>query len=330
MVIGQYSRLWKDVREAVASGDSSRHFQALQLVLNTIFNFGGAGTRDPGMTDNEFANARKIASLLTASSFGKEMALWCVPASRTMVNFGSYGYAASEFARYSIYSTALQKIIAEPLFNLLSRLLDAFTYIFWELLHIYRDQHNPEARHYQLMDGETISVEDAVDHMSGALTFLSEITLHMGQQISYQYATAINRHHRFQEAFLEVWQAVSVRNNGDDLFEAVVTFVLSNQLLAARYVLAFPFPFTQLMPNIGSKAGLQLTYDASARTKDLIDSVCLAPRCLNVYLRKTCTGCGLAKYCDAKCQTVHWKMHKPVCRKDFWIVEGLDVNVAEA
>ena len=49
---------------------------------------------------------------------------------------------------------------------------------------------------------------------------------------------------------------------------------------------------------------------------------CNNPHCLNLQgvseiasSYKTCTGCGVARYCGRECQVGHWKVHKGACRR---------------
>ena len=48
---------------------------------------------------------------------------------------------------------------------------------------------------------------------------------------------------------------------------------------------------------------------------------CNNPRCVDlkgvsevVASCKTCTGCGVARYCSRECQVGHWKLHRATCR----------------
>jgi hypothetical protein len=49
---------------------------------------------------------------------------------------------------------------------------------------------------------------------------------------------------------------------------------------------------------------------------------CNNPECLNLSgvlessaSRKTCTGCGVARYCSRECQVGHWKEHRETCKR---------------
>ncbi|KXS17330.1 hypothetical protein M427DRAFT_54620 [Gonapodya prolifera JEL478] len=55
----------------------------------------------------------------------------------------------------------------------------------------------------------------------------------------------------------------------------------------------------------------------------LVESVCATVGCMNLAPQRKCTRCHMAQYCDETCQKTHWKLHRAVCREDFWNVEGI-------
>ena len=67
--------------------------------------------------------------------------------------------------------------------------------------------------------------------------------------------------------------------------------------------------------------GVRSTYAFSAFSTRSVDSMYIPDACsycchiLSRSSLKTCSGCGIAKYCSAEHQKAHWKVHKHHCKR---------------
>lgn len=88
------------------------------------------------------------------------------------------------------------------------------------------------------------------------------------------------------------------------------TFMVSSQDIKEGKIAKKMFKGTKYARDIGGKVTRELKVKKNKAVKS--ENVCW--NC-GKFGKKKCGNCRVAKYCSKECQRVHWKEHKPICRK---------------
>ncbi|KXS16977.1 hypothetical protein M427DRAFT_55005 [Gonapodya prolifera JEL478] len=256
--------------------------------------------------------ARKVLRQRFASSFARDSACYAfpeVPTDRPIE-------WALSFTEYSSQSRACRRILLEPKLNLLKRFLDTIA----EAL-------------VSTVKGTSEDVSDVeqtasrTEEVMAALCILdSQVKPDMTTEDATYYTSAV-ANSALHSALALIPPAVRDSLLADETQIMFKQHGMVEATLQRRFNLQLPLNET-LHSRAPTKRERNIIehemakYRSEMKVMD-IESVCAAVGCTNLTPKRKCSRCIITIYCDDACQRAHWKLHKPVCREDFWNVEGV-------
>ncbi|OWF53137.1 ankyrin repeat and MYND domain-containing protein 2-like [Mizuhopecten yessoensis] len=162
------------------------------------------------------------------------------------------------------------------------------------------------------------NVVKVLDHLSEKYMKARETNDAMAMKTHYMAVIIKNAAKSYQEhKTLDNWIKRLVKGRDEDGFSEI------QERLIRQMLREFPYGDSQLLQQLvrtlaavkigDSPSGLTVLTQGINGHRMTFDADDICGTCGELYAEKKCSACKMVRYCDARCQKLHWPTHKKMC-----------------